>query len=306
MKILLINPYDSPDYLYRSIMEGLVKSDHELYLTHPDRLCSNVVSDDNAVKIAIAADYIFVIWDKEKPNVRPIPKYYLLDKINLPEKTVYIDGSEYNWTAYPNKSNETLNPNMIGKCKWYFKRECLPEHIERGVIPLPFCSLDADFTQLPKVDKDIDILCAFGQTGTGQRKVAIQVCEELKSEGYNIVNSPVSNYEDCINRSWITIDAHGGGECNARTFQVMAAHSLLFMEKYNIIMPHLSPNVHYVEWGSELELKRKLRSYLANRKKIIILTNNAYTNIIKYHTSEKRVEYLLNHINLTGIKWQTR
>ena len=69
MKILLINPYDSPDYLYRSIMEGLVKSDHELYLTHPDRLCSNVVSDDNAVKIAIAADYIFVIWDLSSKGI---------------------------------------------------------------------------------------------------------------------------------------------------------------------------------------------------------------------------------------------
>jgi hypothetical protein len=296
MKILLINPHDSPDYLYRAIMEGLVKTDVELYLTHPDRLCSNVVSDENAVKIANEVDFIFVIWDKEKPSVRPIPKYYLLDKINLPEKTVYIDGSEYNWTAYPNRSTETLNPNMIGKCKWYFKRECLPEHIEQGVIPLPFASIDSDFKHLPTVQKDIDVLCGFGQTGTGQRAIAVQACEELKAEGYNIINHRVPNYDELMNRALITIDAHGGGECNARTFQVMANNSLLFMEKYNIILPHLVPNKHYIDWANGEELKIKLREHLENREKISILTKQSYENVLEFHTSKKRVDYIINTI----------
>ena len=145
IKILLINPYDSPDYLYRSIMEGLHNFNCELYYTHPDRLAKNVLTDEEAIHISSEVDYIFVIWDKEKPSVRPIPKYYLLDRINKKEKVVYIDGSEYNWTAYPGKSNELLNPHMIDKCRWYFKRECLPEHEKQGVFSLPFSAIKSDF-----------------------------------------------------------------------------------------------------------------------------------------------------------------
>lgn len=297
MKLLLINPHDSPDYLYRAIAEGLVQYDIELYFTHPDRLASNTISDDEAIRLSKEVDYIFVIWDKEKPSLRPIPKYYLLDKINLPEKTVYIDGSEYNWTAYPGKSTETLNPHMIGKCNWYFKRECLPEHIDQGVIPLPFAAVESDFNILPSVQKNIDVLCAFGQTTTGQRAVAVQACEELKSEGYNIINHRVDNYEECMNRAWITIDAHGGGECNARTFQVMANRSLLFMERYNIVVPNLVDGEHYVSWNDKEDLKIKLRTYLDDKEKISILTEQSYKNVLDYHTSKMRVKYIFNKMN---------
>jgi hypothetical protein len=296
MKILLINPHDSPDYLYRSIIEGLIKCNVELYLTNPDRLCTNVVNDDEAIRISTDVDFIFTFWDKEKLWLRPQPKFYLLDKINLPEKTVYIDGSEYNWTGYPGRVNENLRPEMLQKCKYYFKRECLPDHIIRGIIPLPFASIDANFNNLPYAEKDIDVLCAFGQIRTGQREIAVQACEELKSEGYNIINHSVPNYNECMNRAKITIDAHGGGECNARTFQVMANKSLLFMERYNIVIPNLIDTEHYVSWDSGGDLKNKIRKYLDNTDKIRILTNNSYDNVLNYHTSEKRVDYILKII----------
>ena len=189
-----------------------------------------------------------------------------------------------------------MNPLFLYQAKYYFKRECLPEHVGLGVLPLPFCSVDVDFKKLPTVEKDIDVLCAFGQTGTGQRKIAIQACEELKSEGYNIVNTKVSNYDECMNRAWITIDAHGGGECNARAFQVMANKSLLFMERYNIVIPDLNTEEHYVSWNNGEDLKNKIRNYLDNRENIRIFTNNSYDNIIKHHTSDKRVGYIFKHI----------
>lgn len=296
MKILLINPHDSPDYLYRAVIEGLLKYDIELYLTNPDRLCNNIVSDNEAIRLASIVDYILVFWDKEKLNMRPQPKFYLLDKINLPHKTVYIDGSEYNWTGYPGATTETLRPEMLQKCKYYFKRECLPEHIKSGIIPLPFASVDKDFNHLPQVNKDIDVLCAFGQVTTGQRKIAVQACEELKSEGYTIINTPVNNYAECMNRAWITIDAHGGGECNARTFQVMANNSLLFMERYNIVVPDLINGTHYVAWNDKEDLKNKLRQYLDNKEKISILTKQSYDNVLKHHTSTKRVEYIIRKL----------
>jgi len=301
IKILLINPYDSPDYLYRSIMEGLHNFNCELYYTHPDRLAKNVLTDEEAIHISSEVDYIFVIWDKEKPSVRPIPKYYLLDRINKKEKVVYIDGSEYNWTAYPGKSNELLNPHMIDKCRWYFKRECLPEHEKQGVFSLPFSAIKSDFGNFNN-KKNIDVLCAFGQTGSGLRQQSVDACEELKLDGYNIVNTRVEDFFNKINSSYITIDAHGGGECNARTFQIAANGSCLFAQKYTISMPKLVDGENYVSWENITELKEKVRYYLSNLDELKKITDNGIKNIYEFQTCEKRVEYLLSKIGVVNGK----
>jgi hypothetical protein len=294
MDILLLNPYNSPDYLYRSILEGLLKLNVNLYFTNPDDYSTNLVSDEDAIVLSKSVDFIIAFADKEKP-IRPQPKFYLLDSINLPEKSIYIDGSEYNWTSWPNATTETLRPDMLTKCKYYFKRECLSEHIKQGIIPLPFASNDSYFVSSP-TNKEIDVLCAFGQTDTGQRKIAVQACEELKKEGYKIVNHMINDYYNFISKSWITIDAHGGGECNARMWQVMANHSCLFAEKYNIVIPNLEENIHYIAWDSKEDLKNKIREYLGNKEKLSYITQNCYNNIINNHTSLKRSEYILNII----------
>ncbi len=296
MKILAITPNGKMDYLASSIIEGLKKYDIELYCTGTGNGDVNNITDKQFIEHYETCDFIFAIWGKSVFNNVPEPKYYLIDQINGWDKTIYIDGSEYNYTGFNGKTEEQLNPLFFNRSKYYFKRECLPEHIEHGVIPLPFAAVDIDFKNLPKVPKNIDILCAFGHTGTGQRSIAVQACEELKSEGYNIINSCVNNYNECMNRSWITIDAHGGGECNARAFQVMSNKSLLFMERYNIVIPHLVDEEHYVSWDNKEDLKIKLRKYLSNKKKISLLTNNSYTNTLNFHTSEKRVESIFKII----------
>lgn len=295
MKILLINPYDSPDYLYRSILEGLVKSNITLYFTNPDKYCTNLVSDEDAILLSKDVDYIFTFFDKEKLSVRPQPKFYLLDRINLPNKTLYIDGSEYNWTAYPNKTSDLLRPEMLVKCKYYFKRECLPEHIKKGIIPLPFASNDEYFSN-NDITKSIDVLCSFGQTDTGMRKIAVEACTELRNEEYNIITTPVTDYYNTIRKSWITIDAHGGGECNARMWQIMANKSCLFAQKYNIVYPHLDDNEHYISWTDKEDLKNKIKYFLGNKEKLSYIINNSYNNIINNHTSIKRVEYIFNEL----------
>jgi hypothetical protein len=294
MEILLINPYDSPDYLYRDILEGLLQLDVKLYFTNPDRFCTNLVSDDEAIALSKTVNYILVFFDKEKLT-RPQPKFYLLDRINLPEKTAYIDGSEYNWTAYPGKTTDLLRPDMLYKCKFYFKRECLPQHVDMGIIPLPFASNLSYFSNKTH-EKDIDVLCTFGQTSTGQRAIAIHACNELKQEGYHILTDNVTDYYSYINRSWITIDAHGGGECNARTWQILANHSCLFAEKYNIVMPKLVDGYHYVSWNDKEDLKNKIRIYLGNKEKLSYIIQNSYDNVLKHHTSRKRAEYLIIHL----------
>lgn len=296
MKILIINPNKKHDYLANSIIEGLRNYDNiEIYCTSDGNGAINIIDDFQFIEHYKTCDFIFAIWGKAIYNGVPEPKFYLIDQVNGWDKTVYIDGSEYNYTGFLNHTNELLHPKFKEKAKWYFKRECLLEHSLQNIRPLPFAAIDADFLNINE-EKTIDILCSFGQTSTGYRKLAIEGCNELKQEGYIIKTEPVNNYLRAINQSWISIDAHGGGECNARMWQIMSNHSCLFAQKYNIIFPDLKENVHYVSWNTKEELKHKIRTYLQNKSKLNNIIQNSYKNILDCHTSKSRISYILNII----------
>jgi len=115
-------------------------------------------------------------------------------------------------------------------------------------------------------------------------------------EGYVVINQLVDNYYTTIAKSWITIDAHGGGECNARAWQVMANNSCLFAQRYNIVYPSLNDNEHYISWNSKEELKNKIREYLGNKEKLSYIMQHSYDNIINNHTSVQRVKYIFKNL----------
>lgn len=294
MKILVINP-TKHDYLAFHIIEGLKKFDIELYYTSIGNGATNTISDQEFMQHYATCDYIFAIWGKCIYNGIPEPKYYLINQVNGWDRTVYIDGSEYNYTGFKSYTSEQLHPKFVNKARWYFKRECLPEHVNLGIISLPFAAQDSDFIQSQN-EKCIDVLCSFGQTSTGMRKIAIEACNELKHEGYNIITDTVSDYLTKINQSYITIDAYGGGECNARMWQIMANQSCLFAQKYNVVFPNLIEGEHYIEWDSKESLKNKIKNYLGNKEKLSYITSYSYKNILENHTTEKRIEYLFKNI----------
>jgi hypothetical protein len=295
MKILVINPQQKHDYLASSIIEGLNNSGYEVYYTSNGNGAINIISDEQFISHYDTCNFIFAIWGKSIFNGVPEPKFYLIDKVNGWHKTVYIDGSEYNYTGFPNMTTDLLHPIFKEKAKWYFKRECLSEHIHLGIIPLPSTPVSADFLNISEI-KTIDVLCSFGQSDTGLRKTAQDACIELLHEGYNIITTPISNYLHGIHQAWITIDAHGGGECNARMWQIMANKSCLFAQKYNIVYPYLDQGDHYISWVDKKDLKNKIRYFLGNKEKLSYIISNSYQNIIDNHTSVKRVKYIFNMI----------
>lgn len=305
MKILVITPVNKFDYLAAAIIEGLRKLNIEAYFTSPGNGVTETISDDKFISLYPECDYIFALWSKCIDNKVPEPKYYLIDKVNGWDKTVYIDGSEYNYTGYPSKTKEQFHPLFKQKAKWYFKRECLPEYLDQNVIPLPFAATSDDFSK-PKDKKTIDVLCAFGQTDTGLRKLAIEACNELRSEGYTIITGYAKNYLETIQDACITIDAHGGGECNARMWQVMANRSCLFAQKYSILFPELHENKHYISWNSKEELKEKIRFYLEHKDLLLDIMMNGYNNILQHHTPGRRIEYILKHIGNVNDNDKTR
>ena len=305
-EIVVIPPKDKWDCLAESVIEGFYKNNIKIYSSDKGNGIKpeDVYTDKEIIEFSKLCDFIFVIWGKENLPQHPGPKYYLLDEINNRDKIIYIDGSEYNWTAHRDKTDIKINPNMIDKCKWYFKRECLLDHKVQGIIPLPFAVNELGIFNY-KEEKTIDVLCSFGQTFTGKRNVAIQACEELKSEGYNIITrlpntTSIEEYFKIVNQSWITIDAHGGGEVNARTFQISANSSALFCEKYSIIIPNLKHKHNCVQWNSKEDLKYSIRYYLDNKNELQKIIDNGYSDTMKYHTSDRRVKYIFKKIGEVG------
>lgn len=296
MKILVITPHIKEDYLATGIIEGLKKTNHEIYYTDKGNGVNETIDDQQFIYHAKNCDYIFAIWGKSKFNGIQEPKFYLIDKVKGWNKTIYIDGSEYNYTGFPGKTNEQLNPIFKQKAKYYFKRECLPEHIDSGIIPLPFAALDSYFNS-NFFNKEIDVLCSYGQIETGMRKESVDVCRELKNLGLNVKVESANDYYNTLKKTFITVDAFGGGECNARMWQIMSNKSCLFAQKYNIVFPYLEDGVHYVSWNSKEDLKEKLLYYLNNKNKLYNIINNAYNNILKYHTSSKRVQYIFDKLS---------
>lgn len=310
MKIIAIMPDIKYDYLAHAVIEGLQKINATIFATSRMKGVKGipVYSDDQIINEAKTADYILVIWGKS-PG-----KYYLLDEINRPEVTAYIDGSEWTYTGYPNpkpgqaseakynysrrRGEPWINKEMLTKAKWYFKRECYQRDIdEYGCIPFPFAILGEYYTHKPKTNQ-YDIFCAFGQVYTGLRAEVEQACIELGKEGYKVMvgrNFSRNAYFDYMSKSLICVDALGGGDCNARRWEILASKSCLFSEQYNIVIPRDFTNEeNIVNYKTLDEFKEKILYYIENKREAIKIGELGYDHAMKYHTSKKRIEYLFN------------
>lgn len=300
MKILCITPHQKRDYLAECVIEGLKENNIQIYCTDYGNGVDTIYSDDELISLNNSFDYIFAIWGKHEFNGIPAPKFHLIDKLNGWDRTVYIDGSEFNYTGFRGKTDETLNPLFFKKSRWYFKRECTDEHISKGVYPLPFASFKNSFKfDYFNDDKKIDVLCSWGgNNSTGLRKQCSEICEVLKYEGYVIETTHQSDYQKSINDSWIVLDAYGGGECNARTFEILSNYSLPCIQKWNIKLPYsFTHGSNILEYTNEVELYNILKEYLKNKSLIKQMTLDGYELNKKYHTTKARVEYIFDILN---------
>lgn len=301
IKILAITPNGKTDALATGIIEGLVQcNDVELFCTNKGNSAVNIVSAERARELSTIVDYVFVIHGKRPGD------YSLLNDIDW-EKVVVIDGSEWSFNYLPINNlgsiEKLVNEEWAKKAKYYFKRECYPQHCAMGIRPLQFTALDSDFGHHDE-EKTIDVLCAFPRAdhhwpdhnAMSYRRMAINACKELQDEGYKIVVGTVTDYLRNVNRSWITIDAYGGGEFNRRTKQIIANKSALLAKKYQIQLHDLIEDEHYYAWDSTDELKNKIRQLLANKSQLQKTIDRSYDHICNKHTSVATAQYILNEI----------
>jgi len=325
MKIVTINPYQPSgfrlDFLAESIMEGLQKIPGTVTIISSDRCndCGVVVDDDDElVEHAQDADYIFVIWDKKRLD-KPEPKYHLLDKINAPEKTAFIDGAEWTYTAQqnpkPGQCDEALRDpsrrrgepwiwrEMHEKVKWHFKRECYPQDREEfGCIPLPFAAIDRYFR--PSLEKKYSIQCSFGQVGTGLRAEVQDICHGLADEEIDDVLVGELHHEQYLttmSEAYTVVDAWGGGDCNARFYEAVANGAVPFYQTYQILtpFPYLDGQCA-ITYSTPKEFKEKVFYYFYRNQRLDEIKRMAkisFNNTIHHHTSEKRVKYMIDVMN---------
>lgn len=314
MKIAAITPYEKLDYLAETVIEGIYKNGFELKCSCPGNgvHSEDVLSLEDFYEYAKDADYIFAIWGKKRGNFPGID-YNVVKAVNRPDNTVFIDGSEWTYTGQPERGqvaeakyntsrrrgSEWINMDMLNFCKWYFKRECYPEDLKLGIIPLLFSAVDRHYNSVPQ-EKTIDLFCAYGQTNDGLRSETEHICKQLKSEGFNVVTGggyDYNTYKDILSQSYIAVDAWGGGDCCARLWEIFANKTCAFTQQYNILFPNnFVDGESCVQYQTVKEFETKIRYYLDNKDKCISIGQKGYDHLLQYHTSEQRVKYIIENI----------
>ena len=310
MKLILITPNKKQDYTTECIIEGFKKLNCTLYASdlgngiveaYDDEILKNELHDSNA---------IVYFFGKVRDN-RP-PKHHLFKDVKNVKK-IYVDGSEWTYTGYPEQNQIKLslvyphkrrgsfwvNEPMLQMVDFYFKRETYPEDQERGIIPLPFGLMDRHI--INSTEKDIDLFCVFGQTNTGLRKEVYDICQKLSLEKkYKIiVSNSISNeeYKNLIARSRIVVDAWGGGDNCDRFYEAIGAKACCLYQRYQTIVPNpFIDNTHAISYSNINEFIDKLQFLLQQRDLSIEIGNEGYKHAIRYHSSIERSKSIIEKI----------
>ena len=331
MKIIAITPNNKFDAVAPLVIEGLYSLGHHVIATDYGNEVKKAYTDEEVIFHSKDADYIFVIWGKVRGNMPP--KYYLLDRINRPEDTIYIDGSEWTCSGYPEgnekiqspwqleenigkeekistqiynskldpskcKGSPWVNQSMLDYCKLYFKRECYEEDLKTGIIPFNVGCLQKYFGNFKNVKKDIDIFCSYGHLYTGLRYETYNACKDLQSQGYNVVFSTKMShrqYLETIARSKIAISAWGAGNSCMRLWEIMANKTCCFRQKTEILFPNEPEDGnHCVVYENIEEFNQKIKNYLKNPDECIRIGINGYNHTLKHHVGNAKVKNIFD------------
>ena len=337
MKVVVILP-NREEFLAYEILKSLLRYGAEVYCAPLEIIKFMLVSANKDLEIGIDclkkckicndfeiiehakdADYIFALGSRyHSPNYTNCGyKFFLLDEIGMPEKTIFIDGSEWTASGWKNsfqieclKNKEKKNfyrgepwidKFMRERSRWYFKRETyLEDYQNQGIIPLPYPHRVED-KQIKGLndDREIDLFVSFGQVNTGLRSDVIEIIKTDFKE-FRVLNSFTDNknfFSNLLN-SYLAVDAWGAGNCNVRSQMIQINSVALICQKWEILTPYpFKDGENIIEYSTVQEFIEKCQYYLENKEILIKIGKKGYEHSIKFHTSEKRLEYILNIIN---------
>jgi hypothetical protein len=322
MKIIFIHntTYQKEHTTVAQIAEGLYEHGVDVIASHLGNGIKQAYSEDEILEHSKDADFIFYMWAAGRGyGDLSVGKEGLVKRINRPEITVYIDGSEWNqWNCrnpngYGNAYERTdyrrhieepwLNREMFDYCKWYFKTACFPEDESNGAIPFPLGCDNIYFETCDLVvdrSKKYDIFCSFGQYTTGLRPEIYNFCRDNANK-YKILSGPkVSTFEYFSNiiQSYIVPSSWGGMVWSMREWEILASGSMCFVHKIPLLFgPHKPKDgVHWVEYSDMNEFEQKLEYYLDNKDLCLKIGKTGKDYALKYHSSFAKVKYILDII----------
>ena len=81
-------------------------------------------------------------------------------------------------------------------------------------------------------------------------------------------------------------------------WEILANNTMAMTQQYNIEFPNdFVDGKSIVKYKTIEEFEMKIRKYLNNKNKIQKISENGYQHLLKYHTAQKRVEYILEVID---------
>lgn len=321
MKIIFIHDttYFSVSTTAVQIAEGLYEHGVDVIASHLGNGIKKSYSEDEIIEHSKNADFIFYLWAKTGGKYGPlgVGKEDLVKRINRPEITVYIDGSEWNYTGSRNgygsaydltdyrrhKEEPWLHKEMFDYCKWYFKTACFPDDEINGVIPFPIGCDNIYFETCDSVidrSKKYDIFCSFGQYTTGLRSEIYNFCRDNVNK-YNILSGSkfsMLEYYTSLVQSYIVPSSWGAMLWSMREWEILASGSLCFVHKIPLSFGPYKPKdgIHWVEYSDMNEFEQKLEYYLNNKDLCLEIGKKGKEYAVKYHSSFAKVKYILEII----------
>lgn len=318
VKIACITPDSKRDYLCETVLEGFNELGHELIVSDPGNgFCELAMADEEFVTAANNSHILLVFFGKQRNNRSP--RRYLIDQVKLPKSRIaYIDGSEWSYTGWEGKNQATsslvdpslrrgepwIDKEMLQRCGWYFKRECYPQDIQHGIMPLPFAMCNRHIIKQSITERDIDIFCAFGHEKTGLRREVNQFMtytrdnQDINNKLNIVVKSGLNQdqYKDHLLRSKVVIDAWGGGDTNDRMWEAIGSGALILYQRHNVITHNpLIDWVHAASYTNISELSNVIDK-LFSKCNVTEIANNGLIHALTYHKAKHRAEEILKYV----------
>lgn len=326
MKVIVIPPKHKYDCIANHFIEGLYDNGIDVIASDLGNSVRTAYSDDEILEHSKDADFIFYVFGKGLSG-----KEYLIEQMNKPEITAYIDGSEWTYTGQldsPTQEKEAkidpsrhrgtpwIHEKMYNFCRWYFKSACYPEDQERGIIPFSVGCENKYFEtydSFGSYEKQIDVFISFGnmQTGsTGLRKEIVDLFQNGYKNtsciitggsgsgglGYRKGDMKPNDYYKTILQSYIVPSSWGGMLWSMREWEVLASGTLCFMQRPPILYatPKPKDGMHWVEYSDMNEFQEKLDYYISNKDLCVKIGNAGKEHALKYHTSKAKTRYVLD------------
>lgn len=140
---------------------------------------------------------------------------------------------------------------------------------------------------------ELDIRVSFLSRPTSPER-AMYAQELSKLPGSFVGQVKHTEYLDTISRSMFSVAVRGAGYDTLRRWEIPAMGSVLCLEESPIIVNNdFTDGLNCIRFSSPTELTDKINFYLSDFDKYNKLRLNCYTHFLKYHTTAKRAEQLL-------------